>query len=135
MSADDARARQMVAKACHWVRLHPERWRKLKDFCVYLMEEGDLIQRGNVYELARRYGMDVRLASEFRRDHNLWSVLARYMVMERPALLAAIRFRETPIDRVDLAGFWRDIVGDDEFVASSPAEARAIWDIQRGAGR
>ena len=135
MSADDARARQMVAKACHWVRLHPEKWQKLKDFCVYLMEEGDLIQRGNVYELARRYGMDVRLTSDFRRDHNLWSVLARYMVMERPSLLSAIRFRATPIDRVDLAGYWRDIVGDDEFVASSLAEARAVWDIQRGASR
>lgn len=131
MSGDE-RARQMVAKACWWVRLHPEKRRKLKDFCGYLMEEGDLIQRGNVYELARRYGMDVRLASEFKRDHNLWSVLTRYMVMERPCLLSAIRFRETPIDQVDLAAYWRDIVGDDAFVASSVAEARAIWDIQRG---
>lgn len=131
MSSDE-RARQMVAKACHWVRLHPEKWQNLKDFCGYLMEEGDLIQRGNVYELARRYGMDVRLASEFKRDHNLWSVLTRYMVMERPCLLSAIRFRETPIDQVDLAAYWRDIVGDDVFVASSVAEARAIWDIQRG---
>ena len=82
MSSEE-RARQMVAKACHWVRLHPDKWQKLKDFCGYLMEEGDLIQRGNVYELARRYGMDVRLASEFKRDHNLWSVLTCYMVMER----------------------------------------------------
>lgn len=133
--ADVDRAAQMVAKACHWVRLHPEKWRKFKDFCGYLMEEGDLIQRGNVYELARRYGMDVRLASEFRRDHNLWSVLSRYMVMERPCLLSAIRFRETPVDRVDLVACWRDIVGEDEFVASSLAEARAVWDIQRGAAR
>lgn len=132
-SPSAARAEQMVAKACHWVRLHPEKWRKLKDFCVYLMEEGDLIQRGNVYELARRYGMDVRLASEFKRDHNLWSVLARYMVMERPCLLSAICFRETPVDAVDLAGYWRDIVGADAFVASSLAEARRIWDVQRGA--
>ena len=127
------RARQMVAKACHWVRLHPDRWTKLKDFCGYLMEEGDLIQRGNVYELARRYGMDVRLAGEFRRDHNLWSVLTRYMVMERPSLLCAISFRETPIDRVDLAGYWNDIVGADEFVARSLTEARAVWDAQRAA--
>lgn len=123
----------MVAKACWWVRRNPEKWAKLKAFCGRLMDEGELIQRGNVYELARRYGMDVRLASQFRRDHNLWSVLARFMVMERPMLLSAIAFRETPIDRVPLAGFWRDIVGDDEFVAQSLAEARAIYDIQRGA--
>lgn len=132
MSSDE-RARQMVAKACHWVRKNPEKWGKLKDFCGYLMEEGDLIQRGNVYELARRYGMDVRLASEFKRDHNLWSVLTRYMVMERPMLLSAISFRETPIDQVDLAGYWRGIVGDDVFVASSLEEARRIYDVQRGA--
>lgn len=131
--ADVERARQMVAKACWWVRKNPEKWEKLKGFCGYLMEEGDLIQRGNVYELARRYGMDVRLASEFRRDHNLWSVLTRYMAMERPMLLSAISFRGTPIDQVDLVGFWRDIVGDDEFVASSLEEARRIYDVQRGA--
>lgn len=131
--ADVDRARQMVAKACHWVRRHPDRWERLKGFCGYLMDEGDLIQRGNVYELARRYGLDVRLASEFRRDHNLWSVLSRYMVMERPCLLSAIRFRETPVDRVDLVAYWRDIVGEDEFVASSLEEARRVWDVQRGA--
>lgn len=130
--ADVERARQMVAKACHWVRLHPDRWESLKSFCGYLMREGDLIQRGNVYELARRYNMDVRLASEFRRDHNLWSVLSRYMVMERPALLSAIRFRETPVDQVDLVGYWRDIVGEDAFVAHSLDEARRVWDVQRG---
>lgn len=131
--ADVDRARQMVAKACHWVRRNPGKWDQLRRFCGYLMEEGDLIQRGNVYELARRYGMDVRLASEFRRDHNLWSVLSRYMVMERPSLLSAIRFRETPVDQVDLVACWRDIVGEDEFVASSLAEARRVWDVQRGA--
>lgn len=132
MSADE-RARQMVAKACWWVRKNPARWRKLKDFCGYFMEEGDLIQRGNVYELARRYGMDVRLASEFKRDHNLWSVLTRYMVMERPMLLSAISFRETPIDQVPLVEFWHDIVGEDEFIAGSLEEARKVYDIQRGA--
>lgn len=131
--ADVERARQIVAKACHWVRRNPEKWEKLKAFCGYLMEEGDLIQRGNVYELARRYGLDVRLASEFRRDHNLWSVLARYMVMERPMLLSAIRFRVTPVDDVDLVQYWRDIVGEDAFVASSLTEAYRIYDIQRGA--
>lgn len=129
--ADVERARQMVAKACHWVRLNPGKWESLKRFCTYLMEEGELIQRGNVYELARRYDLDVRLASEFRRDHNLWSVLARYMVMERPMLLSAIRFRATPVDEVDLVAFWRDIVGEDEFVAGSLAEALRIYDVQR----
>lgn len=127
------RAKQIVAKACWWVRRHPEEWAALKRLCGYLMEEGDIIQRGNLYALAQRYGIEIRLGSVFKRDHNLWSVLARYMVMERPMLLSAISFRETPVDGVPLARYWRDIVGDDEFVAGSLAEARGIYDVQRGA--
>lgn len=129
----DARAEQMAAKACHWVRRNPAKWEQLRAFCARLAEAGEPIQRGNVYELARRYGMDVRLASEFRRDHNLWSVLARLMVMDRPSLLSVIAFRETPIDRVDLAGYWRDIVGGRPLAAASLAEARMVWAAERGA--
>jgi hypothetical protein len=123
----------MVAKACWWVRLHPEKWRKLKDFCGYLMEEGDLIQRGNVYELARRYGMDVRLASEFKPtttcgacSRGTWSWSARCSC---PPSGSA----RPPVDQVPLVEFWHDIVGEDEFVAGSLEEARRIYDIQRGA--
>lgn len=131
MREEEIRARQMVAKACQWVRLHPDKWEKLKGFCTYLVSKGDLIQRGNVYELARHYGMDVKLASEFKRDHNLWSVLSRYMVMENPNLLSAIRFRRTPIDSVDLLSFWRNIVGTDEFVADSLSHAQRIFNSRR----
>lgn len=120
------RAEQMVAKACWWVRMNPSKWASLKRFCGYLKDQGDLIQRGNIYELARRYGMNIKLASEFRRDHNLWSVLARYLVMERPALLSSISFRTTPIDEVDLIEHWRAIVGEDHFAAHSLMEARII---------
>lgn len=128
-----ARAAQIVAKACHWVRRNPGKWESLKAICRRLMLEGELVQRGSIYERARQYGLDVRLASQFKRDHNLWSVLTRFMAMERPSMLSAISFRVTPVDAVDLAAYWRDIVGPDEFVASSLEEAREIWDVQRGA--
>lgn len=128
-----ARAAQIVAKACHWVRRNPDKWSSLKAICHRLMLEGELVQRGSIYERARQYGLDVRLASQFRRDHNLWSVLTRFMAMERPSMLSAIGFRATPVDAVDLAACWRDIVGPDEFVASSLEEAREIWDVQRDA--
>lgn len=128
-----ARAAQIVAKACHWVRRNPDKWSSLKAICHRLALEGELVQRGSIYERARQYGLDVRLCSQFRRDHNLWSVLTRFMAMERPSMLSAISFRATPVDAVDLAACWRDIVGPDEFVASSLAEAREIWDVQRGA--
>ncbi len=128
-----ARAAQIVAKACHWVRRNPGKWESLKAICHRLALEGELVQRGSIYERARQYGLDVRLCSQFRRDHNLWSVLTRFMAMERPSMLSAISFRVTPVDAVDLAAYWRDIVGPDEFVASSLEEAREIWDVQRGA--
>ncbi len=128
-----ARAERAVAKACHWVRRNPGKWEALKAICRRLELEGELVQRGSIYERARQYGLDVRLASQFRRDHNLWSVLTRFMAMERPSMLSAITFRVTPVDSVDIAAYWRDIVGEDEFVASSLAEAREIWDVQRGA--
>lgn len=127
------RAKRIAAKACHWVRLHPEAWGELKALVQRLCDEGELVQRGALYELARRYDLPVTLSGVYRRDHNLWSALTRFMVMERPSLLSAITFRDTPLDRVDLAAYWRDIVGEDEFVASSLAEARAIWRVQRGA--
>lgn len=128
-----ARAAQIVAKACHWVRRNPDKWSSLKAICRRLALEGELVQRGSIYERARQYGLDVRLASQFKRDHNLWSVLTRFMAMESPSMLSAISFRVTPVDAVDLAAYWRDIVGPDEFVASSLEEAREIWDVQRGA--
>ncbi len=116
----------MVAKACVWVRRHPDRWEALRGFCARLAAEGEPIQRGTVYEQARRHGMDVRLASMFKRDHNLWSVLSRYMAMEDPSLTRFLRFRETPVDEVDLVGYWEDIVGPQSFRARSLAEARRL---------
>lgn len=104
-----ARAERAVAKACHWVRRNPGKWEALKAICRRLELEGELVQRGSIYERARQYGFDVRLASQFKRDHNLWSVLTRFMAMERPSTVSAISFRATPVDRVDLAAYWRDI--------------------------
>ncbi len=131
--ADVRGGRQWGGRACRGGRRPPAGGGRLRGLGGYLRDGGDRIRGGSVWGLARQYGLDVRLLSEFRRDHNLWSVLARYMVMERPCLLSAIRFRETPVDRVDLVAYWRDIVGEDSFVAGSLEEARRVWDVQRGA--
>ncbi len=74
---------------------------------------------------------DCEQASEFKRDHNLWSVLSRYMVLQRPSMLAAVSFRRTPVDSVDLVGTWEAIVGPAVFAASTLTEAQGIYD--RGA--
>ena len=72
--------------------------------------------------------MTVSEASEFKRDHNLWSVLPRYMVLQRPSMLAAVSFRRTPVDSADLVCTWEAIVGPAVFAASTLTEAQGIYD-------
>ena len=124
----DAKAQALVAKACGWVASNPDTWAKLRRICYRLMLEGHVIQRDNVYTLACQNGMTVSEASEFKRDHNLWSVLSRYMVLQRPSMLAAVSFRRTPVDSVDLVGTWEAIVGPAVFAASTLTEAQGIYD-------
>ena len=131
MAEVDAKAQALVAKACGWVASNPDTWAKLRRICYRLMLEGHVIQRDNVYTLACQNGMTVSEASEFKRDHNLWSVLSRYMVLQRPSMLAAVSFRRTPVDSVDLVGTWEAIVGPAVFAASTLTEAQGIYD--RGA--
>lgn len=84
MAEVDAKAQALVAKACGWVASNPDTWAKLRRICYRLMLEGHVIQRDNVYTLACQNGMTVSEASEFKRDHNLWSVLSRYMGAAAP---------------------------------------------------
>lgn len=128
MAEVDAKAQALVAKACGWVASNPDTWAKLRHICYRLMLEGHVIQRDNVYTLACQSGMTVSEASEFKRDHNLWSVLSRYMVLQRPSMLAAVSFRRTPVDSVDLVGTWEAIVGPAVFAASTLTEAQGIYD-------
>lgn len=99
MAEVDAKAQALVAKACGWVASNPDTWAKLRRICYRLMLEGHVIQRDNVYTLACQNGMTVSEASEFKRDHNLWSVLSRYMVLQRPSMLAAVSFRRLHANR------------------------------------
>lgn len=50
---------------------------------------------------------------------------------QRPSMLAAVSFRRTPVDSVDLVGTWEAIVGPAVFAASTLTEAQGIYD--RGA--
>lgn len=126
-----AGAERLVRRACAWVARNPGTWERLRDMCRGLMRSGHLIQRGGVYTLACQAGMDVGEASEFRRDHNLWSVLTRYMVLLEPPMMAALGFRSTPVDEVDLVAAWEELVGPAPFAASSLAEAREAYEGPR----
>lgn len=131
MAEVDAKAQALVAKACGWVASNPDTWAKLRRICYRLMLEGHVIQRDNVYTLACQNGMTVSEASEFRRDHNLWSVLGRYMVMLDPPMLAAMEFRRSGVDSVDLVAAWEEQVGPASFAAGSLAAARELYEGAR----
>ena len=125
------RAERLVRRACAWVARNPGTWERLRGVCRALMRSGHVIQRDNVYTLACQAGMDVSEASEFRRDHNLWSVLSRYMVLLEPQMLAAVGFRRTPVDEVNLVAAWEELVRPAGFAASSLAEAREAYEGPR----
>lgn len=128
-----AQARALVQRACLWCRSHPGDWARLRAVCDRMDREGYPIQRDSVYTVAGQLGIRIQ-DDEFRRDHNLWSVLARLMAMLQPSLVGSISFRRTPVDDVDLAASYEALVGPAPFVARSLAEARAVWEA-RGARR
>ena len=72
-------------------------------------------QRDNIYDAARRRGIPITDARELRRDHNLYSVLSRYMVMLRPKLARCINFRKSDVDEIDLVERWHEIVNPSTF--------------------
>lgn len=123
-------ARVLVQRTCLWCKAHPGDWARLRAVCDRMCREGYLIQRDNVYTVAGQLGIRIQ-DDEFRRDHNLWSVLARLMAMLQPSLVGAMAFRRTPVDDVDIASAYEALVGPAPFVARSLAEARAVWDVQR----
>lgn len=120
-------ARRTVESACEWIASNRGEWERLRAACHRMMLEGYLVQRDSVYTVARELGIELR-KGEFRRNHNLWSVLARYMAMLRPSMCGCMEFRETPVDRVDLVAVYEAVVGPADFVASSLAEARALYE-------
>lgn len=124
-------AERLVRRACAWVARNPGTWERLRGMCRALMRSGHVIQRDNVYTLACQAGMDVSEASEFRRDHNLWSVLSRYMVMLDPPMLTAMAFRRSGVDGVDLVAAWEEQVGPARFATGSLAATREFYEGTR----
>lgn len=73
------------------------------------------VQRGDIYQIARNRGLSVSDVNELRRDNSLWSVLTRYMVMLRPCLSQALRFRRCGIDDIDLVEKWHRYVNPNTY--------------------
>lgn len=114
-----------VQNGCFWIRHNWESLKKIMHLVHRAVDNGEIVQRGDIYTLAKQAGMTISEARELKRDNNLWSVIARYMVMLNPRLARAINFRESGIDTIDLIGEWHSIVnGGTTFLAVSWHEAK-----------
>lgn len=120
-------ARADIARAVGWIELHPSEWMELQRACLRLESMRDehgrplvgSITRGGLYMLCEVHGIPVTDSATFRRDHNLWAVLSRYLTELHPQLARVIRHRECDVARHVRAHGLEPL--DDRFVAKGVA--------------
>ena len=91
----------------------------------WLNDHGKPVMRDSIYTRAAESGVPITVTDQFMRDHNMWAVLARYMVMLDPSLLRCVRLRKSALDEIDLASIWREGM-DAPLAAESVKEASEV---------
>lgn len=121
---------QLLDYGLDWIAGHRPTYNRVMHLCLCELESGgDWIGRDYIYRLAKQSRLRITNEKEFRFSHELWSVIARYMVMMRPVLARAITCNRSPIDDFDLEAKWHERVGDGTvFLARSYAEAKRMCD-------
>lgn len=124
----------LVEYGCCWIKGHPKQFKTLM-FLVHreVNRDNPCVQRGDIYQLARKQGMSVSDVNELRRDNSLWSVLTRYMVMLRPFLTRALRFRRCGIDDVDLVEKWHRYVNPNTYFFANGWREAVMFEEQKDA--
>lgn len=116
---------------CYWIKHNDKSWKKLRRIVRNQIKQGHRVTRDNVYAIAMLNGMSISELEEFRRDHNMWAPLSRYMLMLEPRLWAGLRCKAAPIDTADLEGIWRENVNaGTTFLANSWQEARELYNMR-----
>ena len=125
---------ERVRKVCEWIAFEDESGRRVNylkmvaimRMCHRAVDDGTLVNRDMAYYEALRMGWGIADAEDvFKRDHDFWSVLARYMVMLSPRLARCIDFKTAPIDDVPMQDVWHEIVNPyTVFFAESWKEAK-----------
>ena len=121
-------ARVMAESGCLWVKNHPRQFKTIMSLIHEQVDDGNpCVQEGDIAMLARSRHIEWSDIKELKRDHNLWAVLTRYMVMLRPRLARALHFRKSKVDDLDLVEVWHGTVnGGTTFLASSWREAKEM---------
>lgn len=103
-------AKVMAETACYWVRDHEKQFKTLMWLIHEQVDGGNpCVQEGDMSMLARRHGIEWSEIRELKRDHNMWAVLTRYMVMLSPRLAKVLHFRRSKVDDLDLQAIWYSI--------------------------
>ena len=109
--------KQLVMEGVRWIKSHPNDWKALQDACVLIEAARDssgkpkvaTITRDSVYQLALQAGLEIRNDAEYRRDHDLWSTLARYLRHLHPQLVRVIRVRKCAVGEWIVANGFPDL--------------------------
>lgn len=121
-------AEDMAKNACFWIRDHEKQFKTMMWLVHEQVEDGNpCVQEGHIEMLARKHGIEWSEIKELKRDHNMWAVLTRYMVMLSPRLARSLRFRKSKVDDLDLQAIWYGINPRQTFFrASSWQEAKQM---------
>lgn len=95
----------MVDEAVRWIETHKEEWLEVQRVCCILEDVHEWsgkhryqsITRDSIYMLAQLEGIEITNDRTFKRDHDLWSVLSRYLTQLHPQLDRVIRHRECDV--------------------------------------
>lgn len=131
-------------KVCDWLAERDEygrmsnyhdKYKAIKSMCEQAADNGQRVTRGYAYYQALSMGWAISDAEKvFKRDHDFWSVLTRYMAMQSPKVTRAIGYCTAPIDEAPLVEIWQelmppDFVHKDAFVAESWQQAREMCSL------
>lgn len=109
-------AKVMAETACYWIRDHERQFKTLMWLIHEQVDDGSpCVQEGDMAMLARKHGIEWSEIKELKRDHNMWAVLTRYMVMLSPSLAKALHFRRSKVDDIDLQAIWYSIMPKQTF--------------------
>lgn len=127
MPSRDRSPESNAMTAALWAKEHPSEWLFLVDVAHGCKLKGRPLMRDQVYTMAANERLSLSSSEEFKRDHNVWAALVRYLVMLDPSLLSVVNLRRSALDGVDMAKAWDEVFGDDDFVVRSAADAREAY--------
>lgn len=89
-----------------WIARNNDAWKELQRICLQLEEmrlpdgrhKYNHLTRDGVYMLAQLEGLEITNDRAFKRDHDLWSTLVRFLIQIHPQLSRVFVLRRCFVD-------------------------------------